>query len=125
MMQPGSLGTPNQAPVASAAYPYAHLASQMQGLQISHHGAHMAGYLQPHHQWPAVWPQPMPRHHHPPSVRMSRHQDDVSTLQAQQTLKQHSSESAVNEPDMQRGYQHKLSINVGDSAEKPQVSTPM
>lgn len=63
MIQAASLGPSNQvAAAAAAALHYGHipqLTSQMQGLQISHPGAPIGGYLPPHHQWSALWTHPM------------------------------------------------------------------
>lgn len=63
MTQTGGLSPSSQA-AAAAAMHYGHiphLAAQMQGLQISHAAAHLGGYLPPQHQWPTLWPHPIPQ----------------------------------------------------------------
>lgn len=74
MTQAGGLSPSSQA-AAAAAMHYGHiphLAAQMQGLQITHAPHHIGGYLPPHHQWPALWPHPIPQQQSPsPMGRLS------------------------------------------------------
>ena len=130
MIQPGGPGSSTQA-AASTPFPYGHipqLTSQMQGLQITHHsGAPIGGYLQPHHQWPPMWPHPIPPQHHQASMRLANPLQPPAPSQQQQPPVLASSEPAqpfISGQEVAQDLQPKQT-SVSDTGNQIQVSAPM